>query len=654
MAETVITADPGSPVLTPQHARAALRGDVPSLFLGIMLLAVPLYRTRVLEDSFNTPKVALLLLVGLFAGVALLARRGVITAGRWYAVPWLMMGLAVWHGATVLWAGSKPLGVDGTVYFAVFAVLAWLFTRAPGSLVSLRFLFNMGSAAAAVTAAWVLLDDFSKGSGGIVARLPDWRGKLSAGLGNSGHIAGMVGMFLPWVVIGFLTSQRPQRWLLLPVILLMFAALIVTWSVGSCGASLVALAVWGVVAFKTGGAHFRWKRLAAVIGVGLVAVAFYFLPSPANPHKPNLWSQAFSSQRWEAGWPTRLVIWKTSWQIISQNSLLGAGAGNFTYQYTQQVVLSVQADPVLRVYAGAFTNDAHNDFLQLWAEGGIIALAIWVGVLACFLSRVVHLLRRDIGYDSRCLVLAAGAGMTVFVLDGLMSFPMRLPAHFMCAVFFLSVPGVLSRLISGNAITASPVGRPLNQRQLRTAGIGLMLTLAACAWHHAHRVVAEYHLKAGRGEADGARVEFQGQNLSAWALCDALYQQALQAAASGAGEETWRGMLAQLNALASEETMAGVRARFESAHQADKWYANASSRLGQLYLFQGNYADSLRISRRTLRTLEAYEIHERMGAAAFFSGDHKTARDHWLTCLNRRPEMSDFYSALLARLDQQP
>lgn len=649
----------------------ALRTDAASALLAMLLFMLPLYRTRVLEDSFNTPKLALLLVMAVFTTVALMARQRTFAMRlRWYPAPWLLITLAAWQAVSVLWADSKPLAVDGTVYFAGFAVLCWLFTRGPCSIAALRGLFNAGSTAAVLTALWALYDDFSGGDPALVARLPDWRGKLAAGLGNSGHIAGMIGMFLPWLVLSFLRSEptsfshdedadNPHRrtvsgrrwWLLLPVIMAAFAALTVTWSVGSTGATLLSLFTWGIVAlFFAPKNLLRWRRLGWLIAGGLAVMAFYFVQNPLNPHKPNLWAQAFSSQRWEDGWPTRLAIWKTTWQIVDQAPMVGVGTGNFTYAYTQQVVPSLMADPALRPYAGAFTNDAHNDYLQLWAEGGVVALALWVAVLAVFVTQTGRLLRERTDPDRALMLLAAGAGLTVFALDGLMSFPMRLPAHFAMATFFLAVPGVLMRLPQSLGGTREISGAAVPRvygRRLRAGGVGILLTLAACVWHLGHRVVAEYYLKAGRSAADAAIVNTGTGLAPAWQVCDSLYRDTLEAVATGAAEDDWRRGLVQMNYLAEEPNMIQARMLFEKSQASDRWYANASSRLGQLLLFQGDFPASIKVSQRTLKTLEAYEIHERLGAASFFAGDMKRAREHWSICLTRRPDSSGFYSALL-------
>lgn len=661
----------------PDSSFLALRRDLPSALLAVLLFLIPLYRTRVLEDSFNTPKLALALVISVLAAVAILARpRAMRVPLRLYVAPWLVVALAAWLGASSLWAESKPLAVDGTVYFAVFAVLVWLFMRGPTSLAALRGMFNAGAAAAVATAVWVLFDDFAGGEPGIVARLPDWRGNLSAGLGNSGHIAGMIGMFLPWLLLMFLRGSGDgsgssgggwRRWIVLLGIALSFAALTVTWSVGSSGATIIALLLWAVIAWRVlPKGSLRWGRIGWVIAAGITVVAFFFLPAPGNPHSPSIYKQAFSSQRWEDGWPTRIVIWETTWHIIKQEPLVGMGTGNFTYMYTQQIVPSVRENPALIRYAGQFTNNAHNDYMQLWAEGGVVALALWLAALSTCFGQIWKMLRRKNTYahedvpatspswhlsDSKIILLAAGAGLTVFALDGLMSFPMYLPAHFCMAMFFIAVPGVLLRVGACGVPVATISSRQVEAfgSGWRVGGVGVLLTLAACVWHHGHRVTAEFYLKSGRSAAESTIVDTGQGYASPWQTCEMMYHRVLMGLADGAAPEELQSELATMKSLAETKSMQHARELFEKSLAADRWYANASSRLGQLLIFQNDWHGAFDVSRRTLKTLETYEIHQRMAMAAFLLGDMKKSHEHWTICENRVPLAAEMYGPLAAR-----
>ena len=111
---------------------------------------------------------------------------------------------------------------------------------------------------------------------------------------------------------------------------LMFAALVVTWSVGSTTSAFVALLAGAALAFASGlGPVLHWRRIWALAAAGVVVAAFYLLPQPLNPHKPSLWTEAFSSARWHEGWPTRVAIWETTWHMIAAHPWL-SGSGRAT------------------------------------------------------------------------------------------------------------------------------------------------------------------------------------------------------------------------------------------------------------------------------------------------------------------------------------
>ena len=363
----------------------------------------------------------------------------------------------------------------------------------------------------------------------------------------------------------------------------MFAAMVVTWSVGSTGSAVVALCVWAAVAaaIPATRALLRWRRLLTLLVCGACLVAFYLLPHPLNPHQPSLLREAFGSQRWEDGWPTRVAIWKTTWHMIDGAPLAGVGAGNFTLEFVRQVPPSVVSDKALAMYAGSYTNDAHNEYLHVWSEGGIVALLLLGGAVAAFYACVRGGLRRLGEPSARLAVLAAGAGATTFLLDALMTFPMRLPAHIGAFVFFLAVPVVLCGRAAGN-------GRRGRLTAKFAAALLLVATVAALVWQ-VRRVVAEHALKQGRSVIESALIARDGPPMSTWQAAESAFASGSRALAGGD-----RARADQLFALArltldSPETSATLNL-FERAVKTDPGYSNASSRLGALLLMAGDYA----------------------------------------------------------------
>ena len=100
---------------------------------------------------------------------------------------------------------------------------------------------------------------------------------------------------------------------------------------------------------------------------------FFFLVShPLNPHREGLWTEAFGSARWAQGGPTRLVIWSGALEVAKARPWLGAGAGNFVYEYPEVWSPMMEGRPELAGYRGQYTNAAHNILLQTWSELGAL------------------------------------------------------------------------------------------------------------------------------------------------------------------------------------------------------------------------------------------------------------------------------------------
>lgn len=185
------------------------------------------------------------------------------------------------------------------------------------------------------------------------------------------------------------------------------------------------------------------KRIALLGAAWAAVVLFFVLPHPLNPHPGGIFHEAFSSARWEEGWPTRVAIWKTTLEMIRQNVVLGVGAGDFTYVYPSTNSELVRLDADLAVYANRWTNAAHNEVLQAWAETGIIGL----GLLACLIGGALLVLIRRLreerssnGIVLWCAALALGA----WALQAQMNFPLQTPVATLALGLILSVPAAIS------------------------------------------------------------------------------------------------------------------------------------------------------------------------------------------------------------------
>jgi tetratricopeptide (TPR) repeat protein len=300
---------------------------------------------------------------------------------------------------------------------------------------------------------------------------------------------------MTWLLAaGYLLSEeRNKRRIVIALsMVLMSACLMVTFSLGAFFGLGCGLAVLGILVLKDRDAGVRqrarhWFIVMLLSGAGIVA--FYCLPNPLNGRATTVWDQAMSSPDWLQGMKTRRLIWRSTLAMIRDHPFRGVGSGNF-----KRVYLDYQGD-ILAVDPDASSGDslgkndtAHNEFLHVTAESGVLGLAAFLGVLLVVLRTAVR--QQRVPHDPRQRVLLAGsvAAMTAVLADGLVNFPLYLPATSVLFWFLAGITSLPEDSAAGNrAGNISPIrsvgGRVVLYAAVLWIGAGITSTLIgnACA-----------------------------------------------------------------------------------------------------------------------------------------------------------------------------
>jgi O-antigen ligase len=272
---------------------------------------------------------------------------------------------------------------------------------------------------------------------------------------NHNHFAGYMEMLIP-VPVGLMIARAVRsetRWLYGFAAMMMGVATVVSLSRG--GMIGLAAAMSFILLMSTrlrkpiGKASFgrRLPQIAsqAVIVAVLVAVImagiFWIGAEPVinrvaqgQPASAQLQTESFFSSR---GW-----VWRDTLTMIGANPFFGVGLG----AYGTAFPVYTQSDGSLRV------PQAHNDYLQIVADCGIVGGLIGLWFIALIFRAVLRGLKsRDPWLAG--LALGAGAGIFAMLVHSVFDFNLQLPAN---ALLFL----VLTAVVSHASATVSDKEKP--------------------------------------------------------------------------------------------------------------------------------------------------------------------------------------------------
>ncbi|MFC6045358.1 O-antigen ligase family protein [Nocardioides hankookensis] len=247
-------------------------------------------------------------------------------------------------------------------------------------------------------------------------------GLLTFALGADRRVGGPIGdpndfafFLLPAVALGLAvrrTTRRAWPWDVATVVVL-----VATLGTLSRGA-LVGLAVMAVLAVGAGMVRLRGAvALVAVVSMaaGLVAVAFPGLVSVSLQQKDFVAAQNVSE---------RLDLWTAAAQMTVEHPVLGMGPGAFALHHRD--FLSSLPDDVNHPL-----DVAHNTWLELSSELGVLGFLAFVGMLAVAFAQAwsVWRRRRDPVAAAVCVALVGTAASATFVTE-----QYYLPMWLLCAL----------------------------------------------------------------------------------------------------------------------------------------------------------------------------------------------------------------------------
>jgi len=269
------------------------------------------------------------------------------------------------------------------------------------------------------------------------------RGKVFGLFGNAGYFAGYLMFPLPIAMaLFFVCKNKVKKILLLIGVFAMGGALLATLTRGSYLALGISSIFMFLLFLSSRGNFFikENKKIFIVILIAILVTTFLFvIPNPFNKQgtviskiKNRISTTQLSK---DSSLKRREAIWGFSTLMIKDHLLLGSGLGTFKYNTLKYQAKFFDQGQNRALYPYGVADKAHNEYLQLGAELGIIGLGIFLWLIISYFNYGVKKLKGIENKYKQGIIIGLMVSIVAFLVDGLFWFPLRLPTN--TAMFWL-------------------------------------------------------------------------------------------------------------------------------------------------------------------------------------------------------------------------
>jgi tetratricopeptide (TPR) repeat protein len=192
----------------------------------------------------------------------------------------------------------------------------------------------------------------------------------------------------------------------------------------------------------SGGKRFiqKNKKLPILILIVIIIVTLLIvIPTPLNKSGTiisNIKERASITQLInEFSFGRRGTIYKFTTLMIKDHLLLGSGLGTFKYNTLRYQAKFFDQGQNRMIYPYGIADKAHNEYLQLAAELGIVGLGIFLWLIIIYFNYGIKRLKSIETKYKQGIIIGLMGSIIAFLVDGLFWFPLRLPTN--TAMFWL-------------------------------------------------------------------------------------------------------------------------------------------------------------------------------------------------------------------------
>jgi O-antigen ligase len=283
---------------------------------------------------------------------------------------------------------------------------------------TLALVFSLYGAA---LAGFALLQGVSSNGKLYWIRQPRMGGWIYGPYVNHNHYAGLMEMLVPIPLVLSLTHLAPARTraVAAAAAAVMAGTIFLSGSRGGMLAILAELIILSVLVVK------QKRSLRTAIGVGLFLVIVVGLLTWVGGAELSKRIATVASSHSEISSNVRTNINRDGLKMFLKKPVLGWGLGTFPVVYPQ----------FRTFYTNFFVNEAHNDYLQLLVEMGLLGIGTMLWFLVTVYTRALKKIKNWTAEISGAVALASVLGLSGILVHSAVDFNLQIPAN--AALFYV-------------------------------------------------------------------------------------------------------------------------------------------------------------------------------------------------------------------------
>jgi O-antigen ligase len=311
--------------------------------------------------------------------------------------------------------------VSGALLYCAYGILCFLSSQILLRSVQARKLALIFCIYGAVIAAFALIQGVSPNGKLYWVRQPRMGGWIYGPYVNHNHYAGLMELLIPIPLVLSLThlGHSKERIAAAVAAAIMAGTIFLSGSRGGMVALLAELAVLTIVLVR------QRRQLRSAMGLGAFLLLVVGLLTWLGGNELSQRLSTIGSAHSEISADMRLQINRDGLHMFLKKPVMGWGMGSFPVVYPQ----------FRSFYTNFFVNEAHNDYLQLLVEMGLLGFATMIWFVIVVYRRAFRKIAEWTSDVSGAVALACVLGFTGILVHSALDFNLQIPAN--AALFYV-------------------------------------------------------------------------------------------------------------------------------------------------------------------------------------------------------------------------